>query len=981
MEPDDGNTVRQSGLPRPSKLPVSATKGSHLPLPTRVEPSKSSNATGAAVNGQHNASTRRPTATELPRSRIGQAPSNLHGKPIPRTGNASIGLKQPLASANVSRLSGAKSLSNLRQPKPKIPPRQPSIDQENQDGLGSLNGFRSASRQSSYNDDFPEQSIPDVPILPTHDTGKRKASRPSLSDRTIESLQNVPTTPKDRRRSSFFSPPGSTMGPPPRPSSSMSRGGSNGNSRPGTSDGSFAPQVRGSTQSSTKRYPASAQPATRSFGFNARRSTSLASSAQMETTTRDIALPPLASPSPSKGRSVAARNVKSKPAAKPHSAESEQSTPSKPSSSSAALREQIAAARAARKQNPGSSHRQYNDNGDFGGDSDPFNQAPKDGKHILRNRINAARMDGRLNIAALGLKDVPEEVLKMYDASQMEESKVSWAEVVDLTRFMAADNEIEELGSNVFPDISADDISADDDAEGNQFGGLELLDLHGNKLGSLPLGLRRLERLTTLNLSHNKLDLDALDVISQIQHLKDLKLGHNELSGNLPSTLCDLRHLEVLDLRSNRLLGLPEALGELTSLKFLNVSGNQLTGLPIEALHHLVDLDASNNALISSLVPAGGLAAGFSNLHSLNVANNSLAVLSFDVVEFPRLQVLDVSNNHLTVLPDLSGWSELKTLLAVDNKMEQLPDGFTRLQKLRNVNLSGNNIRIIEPELARMEALESLILAANPLRDKKFLTMNAADIKRDLRERLTTTQNGDPDGGQNAQDKGPASGSPKSPTSTWAVQSNGRVDLSNKGHTDSVNDQLGSFLRSNTILHLSLASNKLTTLPPALWLGQDLRILDLSGNRLDADYLSDELELPALQELKLTQCNLSSLEPLTTNLIAPKLRSIDVSANRLNGDVTPLRLSYPSLTTLIANDNKFSAVSPAALQGLQVVNLAANDLQQLPAEIGLLWEEGMRSLEVGRNAFRVPNWRVLEKGTEAVMRWLRERIPAGAEVD
>jgi len=31
---------------------------------------------------------------------------------------------------------------------------------------------------------------------------------------------------------------------------------------------------------------------------------------------------------------------------------------------------------------------------------------------------------------------------------------------------------------------------------------------------------------------------------------------------------------------------------------------------------------------------------------------------------------------------------------------------------------------------------------------------------------------------------------------------------------------------------------------------------------------------------------------------------------------------------------------------------------------------------VGSNAFRVPGYRVLEKGTEATTRWLRDRLPA-----
>jgi hypothetical protein len=85
-----------------------------------------------------------------------------------------------------------------------------------------------------------------------------------------------------------------------------------------------------------------------------------------------------------------------------------------------------------------------------------------------------------------------------------------------LTRFIAADNELETIGDDVFPDMDPRDLAEDDDARGNQFGGLETLDLHGNTLVSIPRGLRRLELLTTLNLVSHPCDLnDKSNDISQ----------------------------------------------------------------------------------------------------------------------------------------------------------------------------------------------------------------------------------------------------------------------------------------------------------------------------------------------------------------------------------------------------------------------------------------------------------------------------------
>lgn len=610
--------------------------------------------------------------------------------------------------------------------------------------------------------------------------------------------------------------------------------------------------------------------------------------------------------------------------------------------------------------------------------ADPFNQGPKDDKHILRNRVNNARMDGKLNIAAMSLKEFPPEVLKMYDASAMEESKVNWAEVVDLTKLIAADNQFEVIDATVFPDKSFEDFNDEEDSQGNQFGGLELLDLHGNALTAIPVGLRRLERLTTLNLSHNKLDNSALDIIAQIKPLKELKLSHNAISGHLPLSITELPYLEVLDLQDNRLLALPDAVRELVNLRVLNVGHNQLTDLPMEALQHvpLQDLDASNNALIGSLFPLG-CNAEHRTLRSLNVANNSLAALTFlEHFDLPLLQTLNITNNHLTALQSLNGCPGLITLNAGENKISELPSGFTDLARLRHVNLSSNDLRLVPTEIASMETLESLVLAANPLQVKKYLTMHASDIKRDLRSKLEPEPtNGEPesvmDGGQSDQQSGP-----QVPGAKWTLKPNGILDLAGQGLTDDNVMDLASFLEVNDVRQLRLQNNKFTEIPPALLLAPNVRILDLSNNPLNPDYILDRLELPSLQELYLRTCHLTSLDLLLAHLDAPKLHTLDVTANRLSGPVPMLREVFPHLTTLLAGDNRFSDVAPEALQGLHTANLASNNLQSLPAEIGLLWHEGLKNFEVGSNAFRVPGHRVLEKGTEATLRWLRDRLPA-----
>ncbi|KAK5142927.1 hypothetical protein LTR32_004834 [Rachicladosporium monterosium] len=957
-------TPKPSGIPRFSRLPVLRTKSSqtftHPPeIPDNYRP--------AAATPKLQ---KRASAASLPK-----ASQALAKAAIPATGarprpiiSGSKSYERP-ATGTLRGLTRPSSRGNQQRAPPAAPKRAQTDDEENHDRLGSLNGFHTASRQGSHDDSSPiEYEEPAHLNEEMFRPRDRSKSRPSLSERTMESLQNMPSTPKDRRRSSFFSPE-SPMGPPLRPASALSRNGSS-RSRPGTSDGTFQ-KLSVRPASPAKRAPASARPAAKvnAPGFELRPIPTSAKRRSISTapgTTQHVGNPPRQprSPSPAKqpapsngvgGRSpskpltgsktVAARSTKARPALGDIFSPLPNGTgpPSKPivgdrrpklsatpakrvasnpmASSSTALREQIAAAKAAaRKEKAKNDSPQQVDRAQIETSDiathvsvDPFNLAPKDPNHILRNRIKTAWTDGKLNIAAMGLKQIPRDVLKMFDAKAMEEGNVNWAEVVDLTKLIAADNELESLCDESFPDAPAEQWADVGEGElGSPFGGLETLDLHGNNLSALPAGMRRLERLTIINLAHNKLDNSCLDVVSQIHSLKDLRLGHNNLSGNLSSAICGLTNLEVLDVQANRLLSLPEALRELVGLKVLN------------------------------------------------------------------LRTLDVTNNHFTGLPPMHGWTELVTLTAGDNKITELPEGFTTLRKLRNVNLTSNELRMIDPEIARMEGLEVLILAANPLREKKYLTMNAADVKRDLKAKLEPEEGVDGESSDPETIIGPlgTGGGGSRPAALWSVQSNGFLDLASANLSDDSNDRLGSTLRTNEVKELRLQRNSLASVPPALWLGQDLRILDLSNNPFAPDdYLSAELELPILQELNLSHCRLASLEPLTTQLTAPALRTLNLVANRLTGPVPKLRDAYPALTVLYARDNGFDAITADAMRGLATVDLAGNALRALPFELGLLWDQGLRNLDVGGNPFRVPSYQVLGKGTEATLRWLRDKLP------
>jgi Leucine-rich repeat (LRR) protein len=511
--------------------------------------------------------------------------------------------------------------------------------------------------------------------------------------------------------------------------------------------------------------------------------------------------------------------------------------------------------------------------------------------------------------------------------------------------------------------------------------------------------------------------------------LKDLKLGGNLLYGPLDPCFSKLQNLEILDLHGNNLSSLPSDFGSLSRLRILNLSENSFEELPFELLARLplTELVARKNQLHGTLFQDN--VEALSTLQTLDVSSNQLVQICSmgKTIAMPALHQLCVSMNRLQSLPDVSGWTALLTLAADENNINAIPDGFTGLAQLRSVDFSSNDIRVVPAEIGRMENLANLRLSGNPLREKKFSTMSTEEMKSNLAQRLEpppeeTEEQAEPTP-SNAEDTyyaaeegitAPAAtdpyadddsrsdsdnfatpptsapGSParsRSQTVTWPVKSGGVLDRSNT-ESSSLHPVICSKLATtHRIYEVQLHHNLFPALPDSLtFFAETLTALSLAHNQLVGEsYLgaSSTLDLPALKELNLAHNHITGLTPLVTHLRAPNLQKLDISFNRVStlpqGPPGPqkLRDAFPQLTVLLASNNHLSDLDPEAIRGLRVVDAANNDIAHLNPRIGLLGgqEGGLERLEVSGNRFRVPRWSVLERGTEATLRWLRGRVP------
>lgn len=578
--------------------------------------------------------------------------------------------------------------------------------------------------------------------------------------------------------------------------------------------------------------------------------------------------------------------------------------------------------------------------------------------------LKAARASGSLNLSNRSLKEVPDQVYKSLDAVGEGEN---WWEAVELQKLILAHNDIELLKEDI-----------------RNLPMLSVLNISHNKLSHLPAAIGELKSLKALDVSSNLLHEIPEEVGSATSLIK-FDCSSNQLK-NLPCSLGNCLDLSDLKASNNCLTSLPEDLGNCSKLSKLDVEGNKLTMLSEKSVASwtlLMELNAAKNTLSGIPESIGNL----SRLIRLDLHQNRIPSIPSSIRGCSSLAEFYMGNNSLTSLPTVIG--ELTNLGTFDLHSNQLTEFPVEACKLRlsGLDLSNNSLSGLPPEIGLMTTLRKLVLTGNPIRTLRSSLVSGPTpaLLKFLRSRLPAEE----EGGTTSENK-------KEVIARASRLSLGSKELSLGGH--GLNDVPPQVWETSGITKVDLSKNSIEVLPVELSSCASLETLILSRNKIK-EWPNAILEsLCNLVCLKLDGNPLRQI-PLDGFKAASKLQVLDLSGNagclpeypafsfllevqelylrrmqisEIRGDI----LSLSKLRVLDMSQNSLQLIPEGFKDAtsLQELRLSDNNISTLPPELGLL-EPTLQVLQLDGNPLRSIRRPILDRGTKAVLKYLKDKLP------
>ena len=153
--------------------------------------------------------------------------------------------------------------------------------------------------------------------------------------------------------------------------------------------------------------------------------------------------------------------------------------------------------------------------------------------------------------------------------------------------------------------------------------------------------------------------------------------------------------------------------GQLKGRKELHLNAG-LTEFPQEILtlaDSLELLDLSNNHL--QVLPDSF--SQLKNLKAVFLNNNAFTCFPNVLASCPSLQIIGFKNNQISTIGERAFPPTLRWLILTNNLLRSLPDSIGQLSKLQKLMLAGNKLQILPQSLSNCHNLQLIRLAANQL--------------------------------------------------------------------------------------------------------------------------------------------------------------------------------------------------------------------------------------------------------------------------
>jgi len=491
--------------------------------------------------------------------------------------------------------------------------------------------------------------------------------------------------------------------------------------------------------------------------------------------------------------------------------------------------------------------------------------------------------------------------------------------------------------------MSSCNLSGPIDSSLGKLQSLSVLKLSHNKLSSIvPNSFANLSNLTILNLSSCGLNGFFPKDIFQIQTLKVLDLSDNQklngalpefpplaclhffnlantnFSGPLPNTISNLKQLSTIDLSYCQFNGtLPSSMSELTKLVFLDLSSNNLTG-PLPSFNmskNLTYLSLYDNRLNGDLSSIHF--EGLQNLVSIDLGFNSLnGKIPSSLLKLPYLRELKLPYNKLSgILGEFDNASShvLEMLDLYNNNLEgHIPVSIFNLRTLRVIQLSSNKFNgAIQLDIIRR--LSNLTILG--------LSHNNLSIDVNFRD--------DQDLSRFPEIKGLKLAScnlRRIPSFLRNQSSLLSLDLS----SNEIEGPIPNWIwQLESLLTLNLSKNSLTNFEESIW--------NLSSNLFQVDLSSNKLQGPIsfipkyASYLDYSSNMLSSILPPDIGNYLPFIRVLFLSNNSFKGEIHESFCNASSLLLLDLSYNNFDGTIPKCFatlsSSLRMLNLGGNKLR------------------------------------------------------